>query len=126
MSAGIQAIQTLTKLGYKAWVEGEAVRLKYEGPDDPDPGQVRPLLDVVKAHKKEVLEYLARPKAPSPPERILSCEECPWYQVNPWTHYPELGAWCHYHMEGILTDNPSCISFRRGEIVGFAAGTVRG
>jgi len=58
MSAGIHALQTLTKLGYRAWVEGGAVRLKYEGQDKPDPAQVAPLLEAVKTHKLEVVGFL--------------------------------------------------------------------
>lgn len=52
----------------------------------------------------------------SAPERILSCSECPWYQLNPWTHQKELGAWCWWQVDGIIADNPACISYRRGEV----------
>jgi hypothetical protein len=51
------------------------------------------------------------------PERILSCSECPWCQLNHWTHYPELPFWCGWHMDHLIEDNPSCIGFRRGEII---------
>ena len=52
----------------------------------------------------------------SAPERILSCSECPWYQLNPWTHYPELPAWCHYHMDHLAADHPACEEFNRREV----------
>jgi hypothetical protein len=44
------------------------------------------------------------------------CVECPWCQDNPWTHYPELRAWCHYRMEPLATGSPACEEFRRGEV----------
>ena len=51
-----------------------------------------------------------------PSERILSCGECPWYAENPWTHYPELPAWCDWHFDHLEADNPACIGYRRGEV----------
>lgn len=54
---------------------------------------------------------------PLPPlERILLCSECPWHRENPWTHYPELPAWCAYHFDHLAADNPTCIGYRKGEI----------
>jgi len=50
------------------------------------------------------------------PERILSCFECPWHRENFWSRHPELPKWCEYHMDGLLADNPQCISYRRGEV----------
>ena len=50
------------------------------------------------------------------PEQILSCSECPWWQANPWSPHPGLSKWCHYHMDGLLKDNPQCISYRQGEV----------
>lgn len=62
-------------------------------------------------------QSFARREPPlTPPERILSCAECPWYAGNPWTHYPELPAWCNWHMDNLAADNPACISYRRQEI----------
>jgi len=60
--------------------------------------------------------FTRRPKPSPPPEKILSCDECPWYAENPWTHYPALPAWCQYHIDHLLQDNPACIGFRRREI----------
>ena len=60
--------------------------------------------------------FTARTKPLPQPERILTCAECPWYQTNPWTHYPDLPAWCGWHFDHLAVDNPSCIGYRKGEI----------
>jgi hypothetical protein len=115
MTTGVRAINDLAKMGFSAWVEGQEICLRYAGPGKPDPSQVRPLLTLVKEHKSEVLSYLAQ-KPQAPPERILSCRECPWHQANPWTHFPELPAWCGWHYDHLLSDNPACLGWRRGVI----------
>ena len=56
----IQAVRKLAHMGYRFTVNRETIKGKYEGQGDPDPGQVRPLLDVVKAHKSEVVDFLNR------------------------------------------------------------------
>jgi hypothetical protein len=71
------------------------------------PGRVRPGNNFSSGEKTE-------PQAPS--ETILSCAKCPWYQSNPWTHYPELGAWCHYRMEHLVVGGAACEEFCRGEV----------
>ncbi len=58
MNAGIRALNTLTRLGYRTWLEGESIRLKWEGPGEPSPAQVKPLLEAVKTHKPEVVGFL--------------------------------------------------------------------
>lgn len=58
MNPGIEAIHLLTKIGYRAWVEREAVRLHYEGFGDPDPIQVQPLIELVRANKPDVVFFL--------------------------------------------------------------------
>ena len=55
---GIEAVRKLGHLGYRFTVKGETIKAKYEGDGDPDPGQVRPLLNVVKAHKPVVVDFL--------------------------------------------------------------------
>ena len=114
MNPGIEAARRLSYLGYRFTVNGDNIKARYEGPGDPDPAQVRPLVALVKKYKVEVIGYLA-PKPKGVPEKILSCSECPWCRDNPWTHYPELPAWCGWHMDHLVEDNPSCIGFRRGE-----------
>jgi hypothetical protein len=79
----IEAMGKLSKLGFAFEVDGNRVRYRYQGPDNPDPAQVRPLLEVVKAHKPEVLAYLNKLAYR---ECILTCFECPLHEhdtVNP-------------------------------------------
>ena len=115
-----EAVMELFRLGFRFRLEGEAVKVRYVGPENPDTDQVTPLLEVVKENKEEVRHYLtdARIYSSNKPERILTCRECPWHQANPWSHYPDLPNWCGYHMDHLLKNNPACIGWRRGEIPG--------
>ncbi len=74
---GIWAIQKLAHLGYGFKVSRNTIRASYEGQKDPDPAIVRPLLALVKEHKGEVIDYLAR--KPQSPERILTCFSCGYF-----------------------------------------------
>jgi hypothetical protein len=58
MNPGIEAARRLAHLGYRFTVEGEKILAEYQGPGKPDPAQVRPLLDLLRAHKDEVREFL--------------------------------------------------------------------
>jgi hypothetical protein len=70
---GIEAVRKLALLGYTFTVNGETIKAKYKGQGDLDPVQVRPLLAMVKEHKPEVKDYLARkPQA----EKHETCFEC--------------------------------------------------
>jgi hypothetical protein len=53
---------------------------------------------------------------PTPPSPSATCESCPWYELNPWTRDPALGAWCHRRMEPLATGAPACEEFNRGEV----------
>jgi hypothetical protein len=55
---GIEAVQSLTNMGYRFTVNGETIKAKYRGPGKPDPETVWPLFDLLKAHKNEVLSFL--------------------------------------------------------------------
>jgi hypothetical protein len=52
------AVMQLTNLGFHFRVEGEVVKVRFEGRDKPDPGQVAPLLNLVRQHKDEAREFL--------------------------------------------------------------------
>lgn len=58
MNPGIEAARKLAHLGYRFAVVGESIKAKYEGTGEPNPGLVRPLLDLVKTHKDEVRHFL--------------------------------------------------------------------
>ena len=62
---------------------------------------------------KPVVEEYHEPAPPPPP---ATCESCPRYALNTWTHDPALGAWCHRRMEPLATGSPACEEFRRGEV----------
>jgi hypothetical protein len=115
MNPGVVALHRLTNLGYQIRVEGQEIHLLYKGPGRPDPIEVESMFKAIQDHKGEVLRYLARDKT-SFPERILSCTECPWHRKNLWTHHPELPAWCDWHFDHLMRDNPLCIGYRRGEV----------
>jgi ribosomal protein S27AE len=55
---GVEAVRKLAHLGYRFVVNGETIKGRYEGPGEPDPDTLRPLLETVKAHKPEVLYFL--------------------------------------------------------------------
>jgi hypothetical protein len=89
MNPGIEAVRKLAHLGYRFTVNGETIKAKYEGPGEPDPAQVRPLLALVKEHKPEVLAFLN----PAPPERVLTCYEC--HHFRPAVSPNPAQAWGH-------------------------------
>ena len=98
MSPGIEAVRTLAKIGYRFTVNGENIKAKYEGPGKPDPAQVKPLFETVKAHKPDVLTFLSKP---APQERILTCADCGFHKYqgpNPahgWGLCTFNGKWCY-------------------------------
>ena len=64
----------------------------------------------------EVKPVVKEHHEPAPPPTSATCESCPWYELNPWTRDPALGAWCHRRMEPLVTGGPACEEFRRGEV----------
>ena len=78
MNPGQEAIQKLAAMGYRFTVNGETIKAKYEGQGGPDPAQVRPLFEVVKANKPEALYFL---KCHCP--RCGGVATCPDYEGGP-------------------------------------------
>jgi hypothetical protein len=56
----IQSIQKLEELAYRIKIDEEEVQLIYVGVDDPDEGQMAPLVDLLRAQKQAVLEWARR------------------------------------------------------------------
>lgn len=57
-NSGIEAVRTLAHMGYRFTVNGDTIQARYEGQGDPNPLKVKPLLEVVKAHKAAVRYFL--------------------------------------------------------------------
>jgi len=58
----MEAVQKLEKLGYNFEVVSSNIKFKHIGSSQPNPAQVKPLLEELKAHKPEALVYL-QPRA---------------------------------------------------------------
>ena len=101
MKAGIEALRWLTQQGYRFEVVGEELHWQWVRPGRPDP-QFRDPLEVVKEHKADVVRFLT------------SCQSCPQYVLQE----VEAGfpAFCLYHKEGLLTENPVCRDFWENHI----------
>ena len=54
----MQAIQQLRDLGYTITTNGDKINATYTGQGHPDPATVRPLLDELRAHKAEAVDFL--------------------------------------------------------------------
>ncbi len=53
------AVMRLTRIGFRLRLDGEAVKIRWDGGNaKPDFSLVRPLLEVIKQHKQEVREFL--------------------------------------------------------------------
>ena len=84
-----EAVMKLTALGYRFEAAGERLRWRFEGQGQPDPGKVRPLLQLVKECRDEVLFFLRCycPKCggmmfiPDPEGRDL-CASCDWHLLT--------------------------------------------
>lgn len=62
------------------------------------------------------LHFTAEESQTDPEVLPATCSACSWYELNPWTRYPDFAAWCHYRMEHLVVDSPSCAEFRRGDL----------
>jgi ribosomal protein S27AE len=81
-----EAVMKLMALGYRFEVTGERLHWRFEGQGQPEPVQVRPLLQMVKECRDEVLFFLRCycPRCggamfiPDPDGRDL-CARCDWH-----------------------------------------------
>lgn len=53
-----EAVMELSRLGFHFRLDGQDVKVRFEGQDKPDPGQVAPLLGLVRRHKDDVRFFL--------------------------------------------------------------------
>ncbi len=53
-----EAVMELTRHGFRFRLDGEAVKVKFEGEQKPDPAKVAPLLDLVRQHREDVRLFL--------------------------------------------------------------------
>ena len=53
-----EAVMELTRIGFRFRLDGEAVKVRFEGEQAPDVMEVSPLLDVVRQHKDDVRLFL--------------------------------------------------------------------
>jgi hypothetical protein len=52
------AVIELSRIGFRFRLDGEAVKMRWEGQEKPDPAAVSPLIDLVRQHKEEVRYFL--------------------------------------------------------------------
>jgi hypothetical protein len=71
------------------------------------------LLHVAGVAEEHVIEEHPKPASPSTQP---TCESRPWYELNPWTPYPDFGAWCHCQMEHLVEGTLACEEFHHGEV----------
>ncbi len=53
-----EAVMELTRRGFSFRLDGEAVKVRFEGEQPPDPAAVSRLLDLVRRHSEDVLFFL--------------------------------------------------------------------
>jgi hypothetical protein len=53
-----EAVMELTRHGFRFRLVGEAVKVRFEGEQPPDPAAVSTLLDIVRRHREDVRYFL--------------------------------------------------------------------
>lgn len=88
------AVMKLTRHGFRFRLDGEAVKVRFEGEQTPDPAAVSPLLDLVRQHKEDV-RYFLKSYCPRcggicfiPLGEQSLCMACDWAQLI--EIYPDL------------------------------------
>ena len=86
-----EAVMALTRHGFRFRLEGEAVKVRFEGEQTTDLGAVQPLLDLVRQHKEDV-RYFLKSNCP----RCGGCCFAPDYEGRP-RAWPVIGGcWRNY------------------------------
>lgn len=115
---GIEALRKLASTGYRFKLAEETIKAGYEGPGDPDPSQVRPLLALVKEHKAEMIDYPAR--KPQDREHIITCFECDYFR--PTVNFPNpTQAWgrCEKRQKERYGCGTACPAALTDNVVGY-------
>jgi hypothetical protein len=73
-----EAVMELSRIGFRFRLDGEVVKVRYEGEQAPDPAAVSPLLDLVH-QRKEALRYFLKCYCP----RCGGVAFCPDYEGQP-------------------------------------------
>jgi hypothetical protein len=53
-----EAVMELSRQGFRFRLDGQAVKLRFEGEQNPDPEKISPLLDLLRQHKEDVRYFL--------------------------------------------------------------------
>jgi hypothetical protein len=104
LNPGIEAVRKLAHMGYRFTLNGKTIKANYHGPGKPNPAQVRPLLEAVKARKPDVLAYLSKP---TQPERILTCADCSFHEYQGPNPAHGWGV-CAFRGKGCYGLRPAC------------------
>jgi hypothetical protein len=77
---GIEALRTLAKMGYRLTISRETIKGKFHRAGKPAPERVLPLLERVKANKREAIYFLKSccPKCGGVCFIDNSCLACDW------------------------------------------------
>ena len=98
-----EAVLELSRIGFRFRLDGEAVKVRFEGKQVPDPAAVSPLLDLVRQHKEEVRAFLSRPQ---------TCADCGHFQHS----YPNpMQGWgeCNFSGKWGYGLRPACVALVR-------------
>lgn len=63
-------LTTLKNMGYKIMLDGENVKLAWQGNGEPDKAKIQPLVEYLKTHKRETIACLSQATSPIPFETL--------------------------------------------------------
>lgn len=108
----MNAILQIEALGYNVNIEGDQIRLRWNGQGNPDPQLVVPLLKEIRAHKIQALQYLKRQDLLNPIFKQGECETCP--ACGYWEgHGPK--PFCFYEAVFLCKSSPAQLAEMRRE-----------